>query len=164
MPARNGETPPPHPLGDERPFILSDGTANLQEQLVVRVLAHRPIQELDLTPRPLELIDQDYLMHVVARQAIGRGDHEAIKFTRPHHIAQTVKGRAFEVSPTVTIVTKDAILAEGPALLVNILAKTVQLLLDGLHLDLRAGRHPDIHCYTHGIPPESIVGRGALST
>ena len=37
-----------HPLGDQRPLILRDRAADLQQQLVVRVGAHRPVQELHL--------------------------------------------------------------------------------------------------------------------
>jgi hypothetical protein len=64
---------PPHPLGDQRPLILRDRAADLQQQLVVRVGAHRPVQELHLAAMAGQLLDQQHLMDVVAGQPVRRG-------------------------------------------------------------------------------------------
>jgi hypothetical protein len=38
-----------HPVRNQGTLIFGDRTANLQHQLVMRVLTHRAIQKLDLT-------------------------------------------------------------------------------------------------------------------
>src|SRR3982750_3347618 len=37
--------PPAHALGNQRPLILGHRPPDLEQQLIVRILAHRPIQE-----------------------------------------------------------------------------------------------------------------------
>ena len=68
-----GLPPAAHPLGDQRPLILRDRPADLQQQLVVRVCAHRPVQELHLAAAGGQLVDQQHLMDVVAGQPVRRG-------------------------------------------------------------------------------------------
>ena len=50
-----------HPLGDQAALVLRHRAADLQQQLVVRVLAHRPVEELDLAARGDDLLDQQHL-------------------------------------------------------------------------------------------------------
>ena len=59
---------PPGPLGDQRPLVLGDRPADLEEQLVVRVPGHRPVEELNPAAVPLELVEQEDLEDVVAGQ------------------------------------------------------------------------------------------------
>jgi len=42
-------TPSSHPLGNEAALIFGHGSANLQEELVVWILAHGVIDELNVT-------------------------------------------------------------------------------------------------------------------
>ena len=45
-----GSATPSHPIGDQIAFVLGHCTANLQQQLVMRIVTHRTFQELDLAP------------------------------------------------------------------------------------------------------------------
>jgi hypothetical protein len=44
----------------------------------MRILTHRPIQKLHLTPRPLEFFDEQELMDKLAGQPIRRRDEDSI--------------------------------------------------------------------------------------
>src|SRR3989440_13071305 len=57
---------PPHALGDQTPFVLSHSSANLEQKLIVWILAHRPIHELHLASTLLQLLNEEYLMDIVA--------------------------------------------------------------------------------------------------
>src|SRR5262249_54384646 len=61
-------------LRNQRPLVLGDGTTDLEQQLVVRILRHRPIEELDTTAVLFQLLDEKYLMNIVPRQPIWVGE------------------------------------------------------------------------------------------
>jgi hypothetical protein len=103
-----------HPLGDQRPLVLGHRPADLQQQLVVWILAHRPIEELDHRAISLQFFDQQHLMHVVARQPIRRGDQDAVQSGTRGDIAQAVQTRAPEAGAAVAIVAKDVLLHQVP--------------------------------------------------
>jgi hypothetical protein len=42
----------------------------------MRILAHRAVEELHLAAMSLQLLQQQNLMHVVARQPVRRGDQD----------------------------------------------------------------------------------------
>ena len=52
-----GQPASTHALGDQSAFIFGDSTTDLQQQLIMWVLTHRSIQELDLAAVALELLD-----------------------------------------------------------------------------------------------------------
>jgi len=56
----------PHALGDQTPFIFGDCSTDLQQKLIVRVLAHGPIDELDLASLMFKFLHEEHLMDVVA--------------------------------------------------------------------------------------------------
>jgi hypothetical protein len=47
-----------HPFGDQGPLILGDRPADLEQELVVRVLGHRPVEELDAAAVLLQLLEE----------------------------------------------------------------------------------------------------------
>ena len=60
--------PPAHPVRDQRPFVFGHGSPNLHDQLFVRVIAEEgTIDELDRAAHPLQLLQNDHLMDVIAR-------------------------------------------------------------------------------------------------
>ena len=79
-----------HPLGDQRPLILRDRAADLQQQLVMRVGAHRPVQELHPAAMAGQLLDQQHLVDVVAGQPVRRGHQDNIQLGQCRVIAQPV--------------------------------------------------------------------------
>jgi hypothetical protein len=65
---------PYHPLGDQGALVLGHRPADLQQELVLRVAPHRPIEENGLASSALELLQEHHPLDVVARQAVGIGD------------------------------------------------------------------------------------------
>ena len=76
-----------HAFGNQSALIFSNCAANLQQQLIMGILAHRPIKKFNLTIMSLKFLDQQHLMHIVARQAIGRGQQDSIKVCGGRSIA-----------------------------------------------------------------------------
>ena len=58
-------------LAQHGALVLGDGTLDLQQQLVVRVIGDRMLQEGDLTAGTAELLKQQDLVGIAPRQAIG---------------------------------------------------------------------------------------------
>src|SRR5712692_1522412 len=67
-----------HPISNQGPLILGDGPSDLQEQLIMRILAHRTIDKLDPTARSLQFFQQEHLMHILACQPIWSGDEHQV--------------------------------------------------------------------------------------
>jgi hypothetical protein len=83
----------PHPPGDQCALVLGDRPADLQQQLAVRVVAHRPVQELHLAAVAGQLLDQQHLVDVVPGQPVRRGHQDNIKIGERSMIAQPVQPR-----------------------------------------------------------------------
>src|SRR3954468_15003248 len=116
-------------------------SADLQQQLVVRVLAHRPVEELDHRAMSLQFLDEQHLMHIVARQAVWRGDQDAVQPGARGGIAQSVQAGAPEAGTAVAVVTEDVFLHQLPAASRSMVAQAVKLLLNGLRLSLTPARN-----------------------
>jgi hypothetical protein len=148
-----------HALGDQRALVLGHRAADLQEQLVLRVPAHRPVQEGDLAAEALELPQQDHELDVVARQAVGIGDQHLRDLARPHRIAQPIQARAVEGRAAEAVIAEDGLARQLHAPGAKMGAQPFELLLDGLGLRLPLGRHPDIDRHRHGSPPAAAARR-----
>ena len=148
-----GQTATPHPLGDQRPFVLRDRPADLQQQLVVRVSAHRPVQELHPAAVPGQFFEQKHLVHVVAGQPVRRGHQDHIKIGQCRMISQPVQPRPAKAGAAIPVVTVNVLVVKLPAASGNRRAQSVKLLLDSLRLRLAGRRDPRIDRDTHQAPP-----------
>jgi hypothetical protein len=140
---------PTHPLGDQGALVLGHGTADLQQELVLGVPAHRPVQEGDLAAEAFELFQQHHELDVVARQAVGVGDQHPVHLARPHNVAQPVQARAVQRRSAVAVVTEDVLARQRYILGVEMGAQPIELLLDGLGLRLALGRYAHIDRHPH---------------
>ena len=154
------QTAAAHALGDQRPLVFGDGAADLQQQLVVRVLAHRPVEKRDHGAVFLQFLDQEHLVHVVARQPVRRGDQDAVQPGARGGVAQAVQARTPETGAAVASVAKDLVLRQGPALRCGMRVQAVDLLVNGLRPSLASARNPDVAGYLHdGSPPRGPTER-----
>ncbi len=144
---------PTHPLGDQRPLVFRHRPANLQQQMVVGILAHRPVQKHDLAAPPLQFFQQYHLMDVVARQPVGVGDQHPIHLRGPDRIPQAIQARSVQTRPAVAVVAENVLRGQFPALAPKVGSQPLQLLLDRLGLGLTLRRNPDINRQTHQSPP-----------
>ena len=125
-----------HSLGDQGALVLGHRAADLQQQLVVWILAHRPVEELDHCAVSLQLFDQQYLVHVVARQPVRRGDQDTVQAGTSGGISQAVQARTPKTGAAVAVVAEDVLLREIPAASSGMDAQAVELLLNALRLGL----------------------------
>jgi hypothetical protein len=130
----------PHPVGDQDSFVLCHGAADLQQQLVVGVIAHGVFQKADLTPHFGQFVDEQHLMHIVAGQPVGRGDQHQFKLRQCRMIPQVIQARAVEFGPTVAVVPVDVLFREAPVgVLGDVGQQAFDLLLNRLRLMLVVG-------------------------
>jgi hypothetical protein len=108
--AELGESSSPHPLRNQGPLVLSDGTPDLQEELVVRILGHRSLHELDAAAALLELFEQEDLMDVFAGQTIRCRHHQEIKLAEASRIPYSIESRSIETSTAVAVIDVDVAL------------------------------------------------------
>jgi hypothetical protein len=87
-----------------RALILGHHALHLQQQVVFRAPAQLPVQEDHLHPGLLELIHQQPLVGVFARQPIGRVDIEPVRGPRGGQIALALQGGAHQGRPTITCI------------------------------------------------------------
>jgi len=111
--------------------------------LVVGVLAHGAIEELDPTAVLLQFLDDQHLMHVRARQAIRGGQQHHVVGRQSGLIAQRIQARPVQARPAVTVIAVDVPLLHRPPPLLDCGAQPRHLLLDGLCL--RLVRRRDAH-------------------
>jgi hypothetical protein len=77
-----GLTSTSHPVCNQRPFVLGDGTPDLKDELLMRVVARRAIDEYHADPMPLEFFEDDHLVYVVACQTVWSRDQHDIEAAR----------------------------------------------------------------------------------
>jgi hypothetical protein len=142
-----------HPLGDQRPLVLGHGTTDLEHELIVGVVAHRPVEEVHLAANVGKLLQQHHLMHGVAGQAVRCGDDDAVQFTAVDGIAQAVQPGSHQTGTAVAVIAEDMIVGQRPVLGANVGTQAVELLLNRLVLNLVAGGDADRDRDAHGTPP-----------
>src|SRR3954465_13741348 len=130
--------------------------ADLQQQVIMRVVAHRAVEELGGAAGARPHLEEHRLVHVVAREAVGGGDEHAA----PYGVPQAVEPRARQHGAAVAVVAEHTARVERPALGGELL----ELLLNGLVLDLVAGRDAAVDRYAHGAPPAGSGAPASLPT
>jgi hypothetical protein len=77
----------PAALQDLGPLILRDHPLHLEEERILGGLARCAVEEVDLDAGALEFLQQQHLVGILARQAVGRMHVEAIQPARRGQIA-----------------------------------------------------------------------------
>ena len=137
-------------LAQHDALVLGDGALDLQQQLVIRVIRDRVLQERHLAARPAELLEQQNLVSVAPRQTIGAQHRDEVDSAVADGVAQGVEAGSVEAGATVALVTEDVLLRElapssrGPA------PQGGELAADGLLAFLALGRDAGIEGGAHG--------------
>ncbi len=145
--------PPAHPLGDDAALVLGHRPPDRQQQLVVWILTHRPVEELDHAAAAPQLFQQQRLVDVVAGQPIGHGQEHPVHLARRHRLAQPLQPRPAQRRATVAIVAEDGLVCHAPPLRTHMDTQPFQLLLNRLRLGLPQRRHPHVDRDTHHPAP-----------
>ena len=88
-----------HPVGDQGAFILGHGTPDLEQELIVRILTHGLVQELDLTAPLGEFRDEEALMDIVAGQPIGGREQDPCKGGQGGASPQPIQAWPLQLAP-----------------------------------------------------------------
>jgi hypothetical protein len=138
--AHLGLPPTTHALGNERALVLGDGAPDLKHQLLVRVVADRPVEELYATACSFELFEQNHLMDVVTGKPIWCREEHQLEGGLGRLVTQMIEARSLELGTTIAIVTEDVLFGQAPIRLSGHIApQACQLLLDRMGLLLAAG-------------------------
>jgi hypothetical protein len=122
----------------------------LQQQLVVGVLAHRPVEELDLAAGGGDLLEQQHLVDVVAGQPIGGGDRHPVEGAQRGAIPQPLQAGAPEAGAAEAVIAEDVLVRHRPALREGVRPQAIELLGDAVGLRLALGGHPRVEGDPHG--------------
>ena len=162
--AQFGQPSPAHALGNQRALVLGDGAADLQQQVIVRIVAHWAVQKRDEAAGAGPFFQQHHLVYIVAREAVGRGHEHAVDLVPLHGIAQAIKPRARQNGAAVPLVPEDVGRVEDPAISgirLHARRKLIELLLNRLMLDLMTGRDTAVDRDTHRAPPAGSTAPAA---
>src|SRR5215211_592223 len=107
--ARLLELAPPEALPEQRPFVLGDRTPYLEQELVVWVIGDGVIYEDDLTARAPQLFEQEHLVGVLARQAVGAQDPDHLESPILGAVSQRVQPGSVEPGARVALVGVDVL-------------------------------------------------------
>ncbi len=125
------------------------------------ILAHGVVEKRYRAAQSLQFLQQHHLVDIVARYPVRSGDDQQVDLTLAGGIAEPIPSRPRQAGATVPVVPKDMFLAEVPAWLLphllNLLTNSVELLINGLRLDLVWRRDAHIHGYPHALPPVDPV-------
>src|SRR5262249_8114071 len=82
--------PAPAPLEDLGPFVFGDDALDLQEQLALGRRVNGVVEEDDLGAGPLEFLDQEHLIGVLAGEPVGREDVDTVDGARGDLVAEAL--------------------------------------------------------------------------
>src|SRR3954453_4110865 len=78
-------------LAQHSALVFGDGTLDLEQQLVIRVIRDRMLQERHLAAGATELLEQQNLISVAPRQAVGAQYCDEFDGTVTDHVAQGIE-------------------------------------------------------------------------
>ncbi len=138
------------PLGQDRPLVFGDGPLDLEQELVVRVVGDRPLDELDLARGLAELLQQEDLVGITPGESIGAIDADDFEFALAGGVAEAVEGGAVEPRTRITLVDVDVIVFEFVAVCGRPAPQGVELAVDRLVTPLPLGRDAGVDRGSHG--------------
>jgi hypothetical protein len=94
-------------LAHDCTLVLRDGALDLQEQLIIRIVRNRVLQEGHLTSCLTELLEQEHLVCITPRQAVGAQHGNVLDGTVADDVAQSIKARSVKPCAAVSLVTED---------------------------------------------------------
>jgi len=127
--------PPSHALGNQGSLVLGHRRTDLSQQLIMRIITHRPLDKLNATATLGAFIDQEQLMHIVARSTIRGGDQHTGTGGHGSAISESIKTGALESGATRAVITVDVRVGDIPiGVRRHVIAETTALLFNRLVL------------------------------
>jgi hypothetical protein len=151
--AQPGLPPAPHPVSDQGPLVLGDRAADLGHQLLVRVVATRPVTEHHPHATALQFLQDHHLVHEVAGQPARRGHQHHVQRRPRRMVAKPVQPGTVQLGAAGAVIAEDVLGGNGPPLVRRDVAVELgDLLLDGLGLLLPVGGHAHVQRHSHRSP------------
>ena len=95
---------PAAPLQDLGPLILGDHPLDLEQQVILRRLAQRAVEEHDLDAGTPELVDEQHLIGIAPGQPIRGVNVEAVDEARGDGIAKALQAGSLQGGAAVAII------------------------------------------------------------
>jgi hypothetical protein len=144
------QTPSAHPFGDQAALVFRHRATDLQQQPIVRIPGHRPVEELDLATGRGQFLEQQHLMDILSRQPVRRGDQHPVEGTERRAVTQPLQAGPLEAGTAVAIIAEDVLGRHRPALRLGVRLQTLQLLGNAVGLCLTLCRYTCIERDPHG--------------
>jgi len=94
--------------------LLRRRIADLEQELVVRILAHGALDELHDPAAAFQFLQQEHLMDVFTGQPVRRGDEHAVETCLGDLVAQAIQTGALERGPAIIIIAKNLVWGSSP--------------------------------------------------
>ena len=144
-------------LGDLRPLVLGDHPLELAQQLILRGAGPlRLLREDHLDPGALELLEQQHLIGVSAREPVRRVTQQHLEAALDRQVAQPLQPRAAQHRARDALVLEHQILRDEQPALGGELTQRGGLALDRLLATLPIRGHPRVD-RRHPARPPSIA-------
>src|SRR5258708_25846487 len=105
-----------NPLGNQAALVFGHRSSNLKKQLIIGILAHGSLQEMDLTAVSVQFLNEQHLMHILACQPIRGGDDHLVKAAIGGLITQALQTWTTQRRSAVAFIAKDLRVLPGPLL------------------------------------------------
>src|SRR3954469_23977028 len=99
-------------LAENGPLVFGDGALDLQQELVIRVVRDRVLQEHDLNACAADLFQEQDLVGVFAGEAIGGQHGDDSDATVAHGVPECVEAGPVEPAAAVALVAEDEVVAD----------------------------------------------------
>jgi hypothetical protein len=140
----------PEALAEDGALVFGDGTLDLQQERIVGIVRDRVLQERHLDAGAAELLQQQDLVGVFARQPVRRQHGDDRDGTVAHGIAQRIQAGSVEPAAAVALVAEDVLVGQGVAVGDCPGAQGRELAVDGLVALLALGGDTGVEGGAHG--------------
>ncbi len=137
-------------LAQDGALVFGDGTLDLQQQLVVRIVRDRVLQECHPAAGAAEFLEQQDLIGIAPRKPVGAQYDDVLDGSVADGVTQSVETRPVEPCAAVSLVAEDMLLGELVVAGGDPGAQGGELAVDGLETFLALGRDAGIEGCAHG--------------
>jgi hypothetical protein len=156
--AELGWASPSHALGHQGPLVRSHGRAALSKQVIMRIITHRPLDQLNPTAVWGECVDSEHLMHVMVGEAIGGGDQHPFHGGQRSPIPEAIQTGTLERGTAVAVITIEGLVGHRPiGGCRTVIASRTALPFNRLVLLLTSRCNPGVESDCHGMPPDDAM-------
>src|SRR5262249_51734368 len=134
-------------------FVFGDHPLHLCQEFALRSVAEGILEEDHWRVELLELLHQQPLIGVFAREPIRIENDDGIEFATPGAVAQSIERRAVDPRATKTIVEKFMLWQQAPSLLLHVLFEQLDLGGNRALQFLIESRDSGVDRYLHFAPP-----------